>query len=507
MKKILVSWIGKHDLNAAKTEELGPVLAAIKHALRKNTPFDHVHLLCNYKSIEISQYIDWLKNQLDTRTVVSHYRVSLSSPTAYEEIYPVAFEQLTLLDKKHPNHQKFIHLSPGTPAMTAVWVLLVKTQFPSVCLESWIDSEGQQVQQRELPFQISAEFSYKAQKRASYRLLTAEEAYPELTGVIGRSPAMLDAIKKAKKMAIRDVPVLIQGETGTGKEVFAKAIHDESSRKKKPFVAVNCAALPSNLAESLLFGHKKGAFTGSIGNHSGYFTQADEGTLFLDEIGDLDLQLQTKLLRALQEKEFTPVGGSAIEKSDFRLICATHRNLTEMIEKNSFREDLFYRIAIGIIHLPAVRDRLDDIDLLSDALLKQINQELADQPEYHKKSLSSSAYTYIKSHYWPGNVRELKACLLRAAVWTDGNLLSVDDISNSIIKRDTKPSPILNQLNSGIDLNNELGKIASDYIRQALQKTHGNKAATAKLLGFKSSQVLTNWITKYDIRDVSTPNE
>lgn len=505
MKKILISWVGKNDLSAAKTGELGPVLAALRHEQDKSSSFDNIHLLYNYPNTEVSRYIDWLKDELNSKTLVSKYHVSLSSPTAYDEIYPAVFEQLTQLNKKFPDHQRYVHLSPGTPAMTAVWVLLVKTQFPSVCLESWVDPDGQQVQQRELPFKIAAEFSYKAQQRAGHRLQDAEESLPELRGIIGQSPAMLDAITKSRKMAARDVPVLIQGETGTGKEVFAKAIHDESIRKEQPFVAVNCAALPIELAESLLFGHKKGAFTGAATNHSGYFAQADGGTLFLDEIGDLDLRLQTKLLRALQEKVFTPVGSNSIERSDFRLICATHKNLTMMIEDNSFREDLFYRIAIGIINLPAVRYRQEDISLLSDALLKQINEDLADQPEYRRKKLTACAYDYIKSHSWPGNVRELKACLLRAAVWTDDEYLSSDIISSSIIPREVKPSHIPSQIDSNIDLNNVLGEIASEYIRHALLKTHGNKAATAKLLGFRSSQVLTNWMNKYDIKDVNSP--
>ncbi len=504
MKKILISWIGKHDINAAESGQLGPVLAAIIDAENKNTPYDAIHLLCNYPSEALHSYVVWLKEKNLGEVPITSYQVPLSSPMAYEEIYPVVSNQLSQLHTTYPDYQRVVHLSPGTPAMTAIWLLLVKTKYPSVCIESWRDNTGtQHVHTRELPFQISAEFTLEAFRNASQRLEHIEGGTPSFDGVTGNSKAMQVVQQRAEKMAVRDVPVLILGETGTGKEVLAKAIHKTSLRQSARFIAVNCGALPEDLAESLLFGHKKGAFTGAHKDHTGFFERADGGTLFLDEIGELSPLLQTKLLRVLQEKEFTPVGSEKLTKSDFRLISATHQNLTDFIEEGRFREDLFYRIAIGIIKLPPVRDRGDDIRLLANTMLHQINEDLADQPDYCKKTLTSKAHIFISRQPWLGNVRELNASLLRAAIWTDSDQICENDIEASLISRKSASQHLPDYLNGGVDLNDIVGKVASHYIFLALKETHGNKAAAARLLGFKSSQVLTNWITKYAVDEYS----
>ena len=500
MKTILISWIGKHDLNASQSGEMGPVLAAINDAAAQRQPFSKVHLLCNYEEEQAKKYIEWLQSKLEVKIILSYRRVMLSAPTAYAEIYPVAFDELESLSQKYPDYQRYVHLSPGTPAMTAVWVLLVKTYFPSVCLESWLDREGQQqVRQTELPFEIAAEFSYSAIRKANERLLSIESSFPSLAGITGMSEPMQDAMRRAERMAIRDVPVLILGETGTGKEVFARSIHESSVRHSESFVAVNCGALPDDLAESLLFGHKKGAFTGAYQDHQGYFSQADGGTLFLDEIGELSPLLQTKLLRILQEKEFIRLGGREVEKSDFRLIAATHRDLTDMISQGSFREDLFYRIAIGILKLPPIRERGGDIRLLSKAMMAEINDELADQPGYKKKHLSSDALRFLARQNWPGNVRELRACILRASLWSDSKLITASEIESSIIRRVSQSSLLPTSLGEEANLGNVIGKVASHYITLALNETQGNKLAAAKKLGLKSSQVLDNWVKKYDV--------
>ncbi len=333
----------------------------------------------------------------------------------------------------------------------------------------------------------------------SARLLSVESALPALAGIIGQSEPMQIAMKKAQRMAIREVPVLILGETGTGKEVFARAIHDASVRQGAAFIAVNCGALPEDLAESLLFGHKKGAFTGACNDHKGYFAEAHGGSLFLDEIGELSPLLQTKLLRVLQEKTFMPLGGNKQECSDFRLIAATHRPLMEMIDQGSFREDLFYRIAIGILKLPPIRERADDIRLLADAMMTEINEELADQPGYQKKQLSHDAMGYIASQSWPGNVRELRASILRASLWSDRTLLTADDIEAATLTRQPTKSLMPEALGENADVQNVIGTVAKHYISLALKETRGNKRKAAEKLGFNSSQVLDNWVKKYDV--------
>lgn len=500
MRKILISWMGKHDLTASQSGQLGPVLAAINDSCLRGCPFIRVHLLCNYPEQQTKSYIEWLYSKLNDSITVTYQRVSLSSPTAYAEIYPAAFDELKRLSQECPDYQRCVHLSPGTPAMTAVWVLLVKTHFPAVLLESWLDKEEvQHVRQTELPFEIAAEFSRNALHKANTRLLNIESSSPSLSGITGQSESMLAVMGRAERMAIRDVPVLILGETGTGKEVFARAIHESSTRQAAPFVAVNCGALPEELAESLLFGHKKGAFTGAYQDHQGYFSQADGGTLFLDEIGELSPLLQTKLLRVLQEKEYTRLGGNQVEKSDFRLIAATHRDLTGMINQGAFREDLFYRIAIGILKLPPIRERAGDIKLLSEALMSEINAELADQPGYQRKKLSSDALRFIASQSWPGNIRELRASILRASLWSDSKLITAGEIESSIICRAAQSDILPASLGADVDLGNVMGRLAGHYITLALKETRGNKLAAARKLGLKSSQVLDNWIKKYTV--------
>lgn len=502
MKKILISWVGKHDLNAREQGRLGPVLAAINDACHSGHSYDAVHLLCNYPKEALAEYLSWLKESVGSCVLLTGAEIELTSPTAYGEIYSSAHDQLACLSRKYPDYQRVVHLSPGTPAMAAIWVLLVKTQYPSICIESWVDNHGgQHVKKTELPFHIAAEFSANAYKEASLKLEHAENDVPALGGVIGECHQMRLIMKKAEKMALHDVPVLILGETGTGKEVFAKAIHDVSRRSGSPFVAVNCGALPEEIAESLLFGHKKGAFTGAYQDHHGYFSQANGGVLFLDEIGELSPLLQTKLLRVLQEKEFTPVGSKETIRSDFRLIAATHRNLSEMIYAGSFRQDLFYRITIGILKIPPLRERVGDIRIMADELLKEINEELADQPAYQSKEFVESAFHYMERQSWPGNVRELRACILRAAIWSDSHIISAADLSSSIL--DQHNYSIIPKTQGStmhkIDLTEVIKGVASEHIQSALKATQGNKAAAARILGLNSPQVLSNWIKKYAI--------
>lgn len=501
MQNILISWIGKHDLMAVDGGNPGPVYAAVDAAQRSGHPFSALYFLYNYSDEEVKPYMNWLASKLASRVSVSYMAVALSSPTSYREIFPVASDLLVELDELYPAAQRTIHLSPGTPAMTAVWILLVKTRFPSACIESWQDRDGtQHVSEVELPFDIDARFIVEAGKRSDLRLshLHSEpgdlDAFDKITGKSGIG----EALEKARKMARRDVSLLLLGETGTGKEVFANAIHAASLRKDGPFIAVNCGALPANLAESLLFGHKKGAFTGANQSHDGFFSQADSGTLFLDEVGELPLDIQVKLLRALQEKSFVPVGDTRSVSSDFRIIAATHRDLMQSVADNTFREDLFYRLAVGVIKLPPLRDRGDDVSLLADTLLGQVNHELADQPGYVSKKLSDSARKLIEETSWRGNIRELRATLLRASVWSDDAELSSDNIREALIILPFQSREFLaSEISTSIDVNELMNDVARHYIPLALTKTGGNKSKAAALLGLKSHQVLTDWMTKY----------
>lgn len=251
------------------------------------------------------------------------------------------------------------------------------------------------------------------------------EKYSFENSIIGQSDAIKKTFKFLQKAINSSINVSITGETGTGKEVYAKAIHFNSERRKKPFVAVNMGAIPKELAESELFGHEKGAFTGAAGFKIGKFEEAQGGTLFLDEIGELDLSLQSKLLRVIQEREVVRVGGNKPIKIDIRLISATHKNMTQEVKEGRFREDLFFRIVGLPIELPPLRDRNNDVIILA----KHFIEEFAKTNKTKPLSLSEATKTKLKGYAWPGNVRELKAVIDLACVMADANEIKGEDLT------------------------------------------------------------------------------
>lgn len=258
------------------------------------------------------------------------------------------------------------------------------------------------------------------------------EKYDFEKSIIGDSKAMQKVFKLMGKAIKTNITVSITGETGTGKEVVAKAIHYNSDRNKKPFVAVNIAAIPEALIESELFGHEKGAFTGAIARRKGKFEEADGGTIFLDEIGEMDINLQAKLLRVLQERELTRIGGNDIIKFDVRVLVATHRNLAEEVKKENFREDLYYRL-LGIpIELPPLRDRDKDILLIAQHFLNAFSKE----NNLGKIKLSADAQAKLAKYPWPGNIRELKSVIELAAVISEEGLIEAEDVNLNHLQKD-----------------------------------------------------------------------
>ncbi|WP_255406233.1 nif-specific transcriptional activator NifA [Novosphingobium sp. CF614] len=252
----------------------------------------------------------------------------------------------------------------------------------------------------------------------------AHKGIPSDIGIVGSSPALQQALSQIRRVARSHSAVLLRGESGTGKELFARATHDFSPRAKKPFIKLNCAALPESVLESELFGHEKGAFTGAVAQRKGRFELADGGTLFLDEIGDTTPSFQVKLLRVLQEGEFERVGGTQTIKVDVRLVCATNRNLEEMVTKGEFRADLYYRINVVSIRLPALRDRKEDIPQLACEFLRRFDEE-----HHTQHQLSSSAVRVLQNCYFPGNVRELENCVRRTATLAHENRIVEEDFA------------------------------------------------------------------------------
>ncbi len=313
-EKVLFSWIGETDLKSAISNT--PFDAPIASTLLKKT-FDRVVLLCSYPASRSTAYLVWLKEQINIP--VECHQETLISPVDFESIFQAVDKHLSA-DKK-PNIDISIVLSSGTPAMQSVWILLGKTKYPARFFQS---SKEKGVEEVSIPFEISAEYTPSVNKLSSFQLakLTDDQPAPNsaFDNIITQNPLMMRLKQQAQILAEREVPVLIQGETGTGKELFARAIHNSSSRAKKPFVALNCGAFPTELVDSILFGHKKGAFTGASQDKQGVFQQAHEGTLFLDEFGELEPNVQVRLLRVLQEGMVTPVDTLFKRK----LFCALH---------------------------------------------------------------------------------------------------------------------------------------------------------------------------------------
>ncbi len=286
--------------------------------------------------------------------------------------------------------------------------------------------------------------------------------------LVGLSSPMQNIVQTIKKVSATDVTVLIRGETGTGKELIAKEIHRHSHRSAKPLVVLNCGAIPENLLESELFGHVKGAFTGAEQNRAGQILSAHEGTLFLDEIGEMPLPLQVKLLRVLQERMVTPVGGDKPKQVDIRVLAATHRDLPQMVKDGLFREDLYYRLNVIQIVSPPLRERHGDIRLLSDKMLKQFSDELG----VSVKTLSADTLNQMENYTWPGNVRELQNRLKRAMVMTDGDVISIEDL-----EIDPETCVETERLQDAVE------HFRRRYVMAALARNGGNRTHTAKELG------------------------
>ncbi len=293
------------------------------------------------------------------------------------------------------------------------------------------------------------------------------------TNIIGNSRAMQDVFDMIAQVSRSDATVLIRGESGTGKELVAHAIHYNSTRAEKPFVKVNCAALPETVIESELFGHEKGAFTGAVQSRKGRFEVAHGGSIFLDEIGDLSPATQIKLLRVLQEREFERVGGNETRRVNVRIITATNRNLEEAIERKEFREDLYYRLNVFPVHIPPLRDRKSDILLLADYFV----EKYAEQNHVAVRRISTPAIDLLMSYHWPGNVRELENCIERAV------LLSVDEVIHSHHLPPSLQSAESTNTTFRGTLDESLDNLERELLLEALKQTRGNMAKAARALG------------------------
>ncbi len=347
------------------------------------------------------------------------------------------------------------------------------------------------VRKEQLPFNLKVVVD--SALKASAELRSASAFKPQLTveqhreDIVGRSDAMQQVFKMIGRVSGSEAPVMVTGESGSGKELVARAIHNYSARSHKNFLAINCAAIPDNLLESELFGHEKGSFTGAHSQRIGRFEQCDEGTLFLDEIGEMPLQVQSKILRVLQEGEFSRVGGNQTLRTDVRIICATNKNLEEEVSRRLFREDLFYRLNVVRIHLPPLRQRSEDITLLAEYFL----QKIANQKHRPALKLSEEAIRVLEAYPWPGNVRELENTMQRASVLATADVLLPKDIplGQAADVVGASERPVLSLDDAFATLLNHAGDepllpwVEKELAGHALRRSENDPAAAARLLG------------------------
>lgn len=351
------------------------------------------------------------------------------------------------------------------------------------------------------PFDMN-ELQLVVQKAYQTHLLNSRNYQPDPSelgryDIIGRSRQMMEIYDAIAKVADTPSTVLIRGEHGTGKELVARALHQHSSRREKPFITINCAAIPQNLMESELFGHEKGAFTGAVSAKAGKFELADGGTLFLDEIGEIPVEMQVKLLRVLQYETFERVGGVKTLKVNVRLVAATNRDLEEMIREGTFRQDLYYRLKVVPITLPPLRDRCSDIPLLVSHFLERFNQRLHKQME----GITPEALQCLEEYDWPGNIRELENIIERSVLFANQNRIELQDLPAEILEHGSPSSHRSSALGSSPGLaafphlnhdgslslpemwKHEKERLEREMITQALEQTEGNVTQAAKILG------------------------
>jgi transcriptional regulator with GAF, ATPase, and Fis domain len=501
--KILFCWLGMTDLKAAKgeIEGSGPIAQAVK-----SFDFSEVHLLSDLDAKVNKDYLTWL--QALTTTTIELHSCSLANPMDFATIYEAVTTTLDAVKQKNTEQRRYcFHISPGTSAMAAIWIILAKTAYPAELLQS---SREEGIKVIDIPFELAADYRSPLAMIEDDDILRLTQGLPpqvaEFDDIIYRCQAMREAVERSRLVALHSIPVLKNGESGTGKELFARAIHASSPRKMGPFIEVNCGAIPENLFESEFFGHEKGAFTGAVAMKQGYIESADGGTLFLDEIGELPLYAQVKLLRVVQEQAVVRVGATEAIKVNVRIISATNRNLMIEVAEKRFREDLFHRLAIGIIQLPSLRERQGDLGLLIEYFIADINQEFEkiNETVWVKRKLSAGAKNQLLQYSWPGNIRELRNTITRLILWAQRETITVKDVAGAIFRQpnEVEKSLLTEQLanltvdSQGFKLKQVLSEIAGQFIDKALAETNGNKSQAAKLLGFNNYQTLDNWQKK-----------
>lgn len=477
-KKVLYTWLGMTDIKKSQAKEPGPIVNALSFA-----EFDVLRIISDQNE---QVNIDFKKNlPKSIQNATEMISVSLPvGPTNHQSIFEIVYNEIK--NRFDENEILFYHVSSGTPAMHAIWLIISQAYFSGTLIES---NETKPTREVKLPFNIQSEFiPVAAHKKAIAEIF--EPPLPTNKGfeaIIHQSEIMKETIAVAQKLSKFDIPILIQGESGTGKELFAQAIHIASKRIGK-FIAVNCGAIPNELLEGELFGYKKGAFTGANADKTGIIEASHNGTLFLDEIAELPLNAQVKLLRVLQENEVMPIGETQPRKVNLRVIAASHKDLKNEVSQDSFREDLFYRLAVGFLKIPPLRERTGDLPLIMAYLLEKFNSQ-SRQNLKKGKIICQEAIEFAEKQNWPGNIRELNNTIIRAIIYTTTNKLTEKDIEKALLSKNSDDKTMFPPLTQPIDLNQVSAKLEMFYIEQALKNTK-NRTKAAELLGLNSRQAL-----------------
>lgn len=480
----LLTFVGNHDpftLSAVTSEKLdGPILTLAKHHR-----FDNILLLATSQMKELADQTATTLRAWPSTPKVVIIEAKLADPTNHIEILEflrgVCREQVF----SSGDQSLYVAVASGTPAMHACWLLLVASgEIPAQLVQTrpprYVTTERPPLSVIDL---THAAFPRVAAKLERPPLQTGSSASLQTAlaeiGIVGNSPPLIKVLETAEKAAVHPLTVLILGERGTGKELIARLIHRLSGRRG-PFVPFNCAGLPEHLVDSDLFGHKKGAYTGAEADRPGLFGRAAGGTLFFDEIGDLPMNLQPRLLRALQERTIRPVGADEEIPVNVRVVCATNADLRASIKAQRFREELFDRIEGVTLHLPPLRNRRDDIPALVAAFVEKSN--LA-----RKKTFTGNALKRLRTYHWPGNVRELKLLAERTLALVEKQVIDTDDL----IFGEHAPSDdnlgVLPEPCDGFDLDEYLSGVREKLKARALEITGGNQAQAARLLGISGA--------------------
>jgi transcriptional regulator with PAS, ATPase and Fis domain len=477
----LFSWIGSKDINSYKDEDKGSPLKTIFNNTEFIKKYDKIYLFYTNEHSSYNDNTEWINK-------INKYKKYLNNNYSYKIEFKLFHISVVNMREIKDKLTKFIEklsdiknytfaTSSGTPQMAAIWYIL-SIKYNAKLVHTF----NNEINPLEFPFIMKEQIIENITNETNKDYLESEEYK-----VIKSKSKIMEKIKEeANLYGKNNAYTLILGENGTGKELIAKAIHKSSDRKGE-YLSINCGAIPENLIESILFGYVKGAFTGANKDKKGYFEKANKGTLFLDEIGDLSLYNQVKLLRVIEYGEFTPIGSSETKKTDVLIITATNKNLKEMIKNKEFREDLYYRINIGEIYLPPLRERKEDIELLLNHYLDEIYNEkkkLLDpnaKKNNEKKLLDQNAKEFLINYEWPGNIRQLINILKRAYITTNSNIIKKEDIEKYLNNSEEKVIDIMKQKS----LPDFLNYIENEIIKKILKNENNNIKKTSEILGIK----------------------